>query len=115
MFRERRVIGPAHVVYARRGSAGSRLTAADVERAMAARVDDGTRWLHLTGITPALSPGAHAATERAIESATAAGLTISLDINLRRRLWSDDAAAPVLRALSRPPTWSSAARTNWRS
>ena len=70
MFRERRVIGPAQVVYARRDSAGSRLTAADVERAMAAHVDDGTRWLHLTGITPALSADAHAATERAIESAT---------------------------------------------
>ena len=99
MFRERRVIGPAHVVYARRDSAGSRLTEADVERGDGRRVDDGTRWLHLTGITPALSAGAHAATERAIESATAAGLTISLDINLRRRLWSDEAAAPVLRAL----------------
>ncbi len=99
MFRERRVIGPAHVVYARRDSAGSHLSEADVERAMAGHLANGARWLHLTGITPALSPGAHAATERAIESATTAGLTISLDINLRRRLWSDDTAAPVLRAL----------------
>lgn len=100
MFRERRVIGPAQVVYARRDSAGSRLTAAEVERAMVRRADDGLRWLHLTGITPALSADAHAAIERAIESATAAGLTISVDLNLRRRLWSDEAAAPVLRALA---------------
>jgi len=100
MFRERRVIGPAHVVYARRGSAGSRLTPAEVERAMARHQDPVPRWLHLTGITPALSADAQAATERAIESATAAGLTISLDLNLRRRLWSDEAAAPVLRALA---------------
>jgi 2-dehydro-3-deoxygluconokinase len=99
MFRERRVLGPAQVVYARRGSAGSRLTPAEVERAMA-RHRDPARWLHLTGISPALSTDAQAATERAIESATAAGLTISLDLNLRRRLWSDDAAAPVLRALA---------------
>ena len=99
MFRERRVLGPAQVVYARRGSAGSRLTRDEVERAMARHRDVGPRWLHLTGITPALSTDAHAATQRAIESATAAGLTISLDLNLRRRLWSDDAAAPVLRAL----------------
>jgi 2-dehydro-3-deoxygluconokinase len=100
MFRERRVLGPSQVVYARRGSAGSRLTPAEVERAMTRHQDAGPRWLHLTGITPALSADAHAATEQAIESATAAGLTISLDLNLRRRLWSDEAAAPVLRALA---------------
>jgi len=100
MFRERRVLGPSQVVYARRGSAGSRLTTAEVERAMARYQDAALLWLHLTGITPALSADAHAAAERAIESATAAGLTISLDLNLRRRLWSDDAAAPVLRALA---------------
>jgi 2-dehydro-3-deoxygluconokinase len=100
MFRERRVLGPAQVVYARRGSAGSRLTPAEVEQAMARHRDLALRWLHLTGITPALSADALAATERAIESAGAAGLTISLDLNLRRRLWSDEAAAPVLRALA---------------
>lgn len=100
MFRERRMIGPAQVVYARRDSAGSRLTKAEVERAMARLSHDGPRWIHLTGITPALSPVARAATERAIALARAADLTISLDLNLRRRLWPDDAAAPVLRALA---------------
>jgi 2-dehydro-3-deoxygluconokinase len=98
MFRERRAIGPAQVLYARSGSAGSRLTAAEVERAMA-RHSDG-RWLHLTGITPALSEGALEATNRSIESGRAAGMTISLDLNLRRRLWTDEAAAPVLRTLA---------------
>ena len=100
MFRERRVLGPAQVVYARRGSAGSRLSAADVDRASQTGVFDGARWLHLTGITPALSADAHAATGRAVELARAAGLTISLDLNLRRRLWSDETAALVLRALA---------------
>ena len=100
MFRERRVLGPAQVVYARRDSAGSRLSAADVDRAAEGGVFDGAAWIHLTGITPALSEDAHEATERSAELARAAGLTISLDLNLRRRLWSDDAAAPVLRALA---------------
>jgi 2-dehydro-3-deoxygluconokinase len=98
MFRERRAIGPAQVLYARSGSAGSRLTTAEVERAMA-RHPDG-RWLHLTGITPALSESALEATNRSIESGRAAGMTISLDLNLRRRLWTDEAAAPVLRTLA---------------
>ena len=61
---------------------------------------DGARWLHLSGITPALSAGAAAAVDRAIDLARTAGATISLDLNLRRRLWSDEAAAPVLRALA---------------
>lgn len=100
MFRERRALGPAQVIYARRDSAGSRLTAAQVDDAAAAGLFDGARWLHLTGITPALSADARAATGRAIELARAAGLTISLDLNLRRRLWSDSAAAPVLREVA---------------
>lgn len=100
MFRERRVLGPAQVVYSRRDSAGSRLTAADVDGADGAGLFAGTHWLHLTGITPALSLDARAATERAAEAARRAGMTISLDLNLRRRIWSDADAAPVLRALA---------------
>ncbi|MFL5674925.1 MAG: sugar kinase [Chloroflexota bacterium] len=100
MFRERRVVGPAQVVYARRDSAGSRVKAADVDRAAADGAFDGTRWLHLTGITPALSGDARAAVERSIDHARDAGATVSLDLNLRRRLWSDEEAAPVLAALS---------------
>ena len=71
MFRERRILGPAQVVYARAGSAGSRLTAGDVDAATESGVFEGARWLHITGITPALSAGARAATERAIAIARA--------------------------------------------
>jgi 2-dehydro-3-deoxygluconokinase len=59
------------------------------------------RWLHVTGITPALSPTAAAAVRRSVELARAAGLVVSLDVNLRRKLWPDDVAAPVLRDLVR--------------
>ncbi len=100
MFRERRILGPAQVVYARRGSAGSRLTVDDVDRAAAEGLFGDARWLHLSGITPALSDNARAATFHAAALARAAGLTISLDLNLRRRLWSDEAAGPVLRELA---------------
>ncbi len=100
MFRERRVLGAMDFVYHRSASAGSRLTPEDVDRA----VDDGvfhqTRWLHLTGITPALSGSARAATMRALAAGRDAGATISLDVNLRRRLWSDHEAAPVIRDLA---------------
>jgi 2-dehydro-3-deoxygluconokinase len=100
MFRERRAFGAAEIVYARAGSAGSRLGPADVERAAAAGVFAGARWLHLTGITPAISDSARAAVDRAVTIAGEAGLTISLDVNLRRRLWNDEDAATVLRPLA---------------
>ncbi len=100
MFRERRLLGTSAVVYHRAGSAGSRLAVDDVERAANDGAFEAARWLHLTGITPALSATARAATFRARELARAAGLTISLDINLRRRLWSDEEAASVLRELA---------------
>ena len=100
MFRERRALGAMDVVYHRAGSAGSRLTAEDVDRAVDDGVFDGARWLHLTGITPSLSQTAREATTRALDSGREAGLSISLDINLRRRLWSDEEAAPVIRDLA---------------
>ena len=100
MLRERRVLGAAEVVYARTGSAGSRLSTEDVDRAAADGLFTGTHWLHVTGITPALSATAHDAVMRAVELARGAGLTISFDVNLRRRLWSDAAAAPIVRGLA---------------
>jgi len=100
MIRERRGIGPAEVFYARAGSAGSRLAASDVSAAEA-RGDFATaRWLHLTGITPALSPSCRAAIATALETGRAAGLTVSLDLNLRRRLWTEMEAAAILAELA---------------
>ncbi len=99
MLRERRVLGAAEVVYARSGSAGSRVTPDDVRRAQADGVFGEGRWLHLTGITPALSETARAAAALALDVAKEEKMTVSFDVNLRRRLWSDDVAAPVLRPL----------------
>ncbi|CAN5471801.1 hypothetical protein BH09ACT4_BH09ACT4_24110 [soil metagenome] len=52
-------------VYHRAGSAGSRLSPEDVEPAIVS----AAALLHVTGITPALSPSAAAAVDRAIELA----------------------------------------------
>ena len=98
MIRELRDLGPAEVVYWRAGSAGSRLASSDVDAAEA--LFAGARWLHLTGITPALSSSAADAVEAALAHARSAGLTVSLDLNLRRRLWSERAAQPVLASLA---------------
>src|SRR5690606_32720861 len=50
------------------------------------------RLLHVSGITPALSPSAAETTLAAVERAKAAGWRISFDINYRARLWDASSA-----------------------
>ena len=95
MVRYRRSGEFTHVDYHRAGSAGSRLTPADIPAAEVA----GASVLHVTGITPALSESARAAVFQAVETAKAAGVPVSVDVNYRSKLWSRFDAAPVLRDL----------------
>ena len=44
--------------------------------------------VHVTGITPGLSPSAAAATREALQAARTAGVQISIDLNYRAKLWS---------------------------
>jgi 2-dehydro-3-deoxygluconokinase len=59
------------------------------------------RVLHTTGITPALSSRARAATAAAIAAARAAGCRVSFDINYRAKLWTPDEARAALEPLVR--------------
>jgi 2-dehydro-3-deoxygluconokinase len=83
-----------HVDYHRTGSAGSRLSPTDIPADLA-----DASILHVTGITPALSDSARATVFHAVETARAAGVTVSVDVNYRAKLWSRFDAAPVLRDL----------------
>ncbi|WP_405514234.1 sugar kinase [Streptomyces canus] len=83
------------VSYYRAGSAGSAVSPADVLPALT----PGTRILHLTGITPALSRSATEAVLAAATTAREAGTTVCLDVNYRSRLWSTDRARTALRPL----------------
>jgi 2-dehydro-3-deoxygluconokinase len=90
---ERRI----EVAYARSGSAGSRLSPADLD----AHYLTSAAILHVTGITPALSPSALEATTEAVGLASDAGVAVSFDPNIRRRLWPDpDQARRVLLLLA---------------
>lgn len=97
MIKERRTSNAQRVWYYRSGSAGSRLNAADVERSLL----ESSAVFHVTGITPALSPSARAAVDATMSAARDLGLTISMDINYRSRLWGKRDAAPVLVGLAR--------------
>ena len=45
-------------------------------------------WFHITGITPAISASAAAASLAAVEHAKQRGLTVSCDLNFRKKLWN---------------------------
>jgi len=50
-------------------------------------VFDGAGWFHWTGITPAISQGAADACLEAIQAANRLGVTVSTDLNYRKKLW----------------------------
>lgn len=60
-----------------------------------------TRMLHLTGITPALSPSCKGMVIEAVQQATVRGVPVSFDINYRQKLWSEADAAQTLLPLIR--------------
>lgn len=92
LVRDRHAERTVSVAYARAGSAGTRLTPADVEPGWVAAADI----LHISGVTAALGPGPAATVAHAARIAVENGTRVSLDLNLRRRLWSDAEAAATL-------------------
>ena len=64
-----------------------------------AKVFEGAAWFHVTGITPALGPSAAACTREAVEAAKAAGATVSVDLNYRKKLWTEAQAQATMRPL----------------
>ena len=50
-------------------------------------VFEGVEWFHWTGITPAISQGAANACLEAVKAASKKGITISTDLNYRKKLW----------------------------
>ncbi len=83
---------PSNVIYDRDGSSVA-LTPADAYPWEQIFSDAG--WLHVTGITPALSRLAAEAALAAARQAKEQGLTVSCDLNFRKKLWRwDDSTEP---------------------
>ncbi len=77
------------VLYDRKGSAIASVRPGMVpwERVLA-----GSRWFHVTGITPALSATAAETTREALQAARSAGARTSIDLNYRAKLWTQEEA-----------------------
>lgn len=82
---------PGSVIYDRDHSAVS-LTPADAYAWD--EILDGAAWLHLTGITAAISAMAAEAAIAAARAAKLAGVTVSCDLNFRKKLWRWDESTP---------------------
>lgn len=61
----------------------------------------GANWLHVSGVTPAVSANAAAAALRAVKAARSYGVKVSFDANFRAKLWQarGDDPRPTLNAL----------------
>lgn len=60
------------------------------------KIFDGVEWFHFTGITPALSDETAEITLEACKKAKEKGITISCDLNFRKKLWSKEKAGKVM-------------------
>jgi 2-dehydro-3-deoxygluconokinase len=57
----------------------------------------GAKWFHVTGITPALSDSTRRAVRAALEAAKNVGVSVSLEVNFRSKLWSFEQAGEWLK------------------
>jgi 2-dehydro-3-deoxygluconokinase len=89
---------PSSVIYDRARSAISEMEPGSVPWI---DVLSSADWFHCTGITPALGAKAAASTREALEAAKARGVRVSMDLNYRRKLWSEAEAQRVMRPLMR--------------
>lgn len=97
MFKSKVASGDPAICYFRKGSAASTLSPEDFYHLDFSKFD----LVHITGITPALSPSARAASEYLVQAAKRVGCLVSFDPNLRLQLWpSHQAMAECINGLA---------------
>lgn len=84
---------PSKVIYDR---AYSSIAMAKKEDFDWAKIFDGVEWFHFTGITPALSDDVAEICLEALKQAKKLGITVSCDLNFRKKLWSKEKAGKVM-------------------
>lgn len=87
---------PSKVIYDRAHSA---IAEANPEDFDFDAIMKGTAWFHWSGITPAISDKAARLTELACQAAKRNGVTVSVDLNFRKKLWTSEKAISIMRPL----------------
>lgn len=89
-------VRPSKVIYDRAHSAISEAEISDFDFDA---IMEGADWFHWSGITPALSDKAAALTLEACKAAKRHSVTVSVDLNFRKKLWTPAKAQSVMRPL----------------
>src|SRR5574344_698223 len=87
---------PSKVIYDRAGSSIAEADASDFDFDA---IMEGADWFHWSGITPAISDKAAELTRLACEAAKRHGVTVSVDLNFRKKLWTSEKAISIMRPL----------------
>ena len=82
---------PSKVIYDRSHSAIAETKPGDINWD---KVFDGASWFHISGITPAISLSASELSIEAVKKAREKGITVSCDLNFRKKLWKYGKSAP---------------------
>jgi 2-dehydro-3-deoxygluconokinase len=82
---------PSKVIYDRAHSSISECKIGDFDWAS---IFAGAKWLHITGITPALTQDSADLSIECVKAAKQAGVTVSCDFNFRGKLWKYGRSAP---------------------
>jgi 2-dehydro-3-deoxygluconokinase len=89
-------VRPSRVIYDRADSAVSALVPGDVDWE---KVLNGARWFHWSGITPALSDSLLTVLREGLETAKKMKIMVSVDVNFRKKLWTEEKAGSVMTGL----------------
>jgi len=82
---------PSKIIYDRSHSAIAEAKLSDIDWN---KIFDGVSWFHISGITPAISLSASELSLEAVKKAREKGITVSCDLNFRKKLWKYGKSAP---------------------
>ncbi len=87
---------PSKVIYDRAGSAIAEARPEDFDFDA---IMEGADWFHWSGITPAISDASAECLRQACIAAKKKGVTVSCDLNFRKKLWTSEKAQSVMKPL----------------
>ena len=87
---------PSKVIYDRAHSAIAEAKPGDFDFD---KIFEGADWFHWSGITPAISDASAECLRQACIAAKKHGVTVSVDLNFRKKLWTSEKAISVMRPL----------------
>ncbi|MEG1612963.1 MAG: sugar kinase [Clostridia bacterium] len=87
---------PSRIIYDRANSSVTTISEEDID---IDKMLNDVSWVHFTGITPALGDAVALFLEKVLKQAKEKGISISCDLNYRKKLWSREKANKVMSGL----------------